>query len=142
MPSRFVFRGKYQQVVVCTLYVGIGCCGSFLLRPAPITSHTQHTTSGFSFITSAATCAVRVNYDATFTHLYDVCSRKANYSSLCLPFLHVHENRWGQLARRREEEELVNGARSEDLDDELELHRVIDKPGWELLNGRVCDTRL
>lgn len=32
--------------------------------------------------------------------------------------------RWNQLAHKREEEELVNGARSEDLADDLELHRV------------------
>ncbi|CAM9361335.1 unnamed protein product, partial [Ectocarpus sp. 12 AP-2014] len=32
--------------------------------------------------------------------------------------------RWEQLIRRRENEELLNGARSEDLDDDLELHRV------------------
>lgn len=42
----------------------------------------------------------------------------------------IHVTRWAKLARRREEEELVNGARSEDLDDELELHRVIDRPAW------------
>lgn len=42
------------------------------------------------------------------------------------------KKRWAQLARRREEEELVNGARSEDLDDELELHRVIYNPGWDV----------
>ncbi|CAM9599254.1 unnamed protein product, partial [Scytosiphon promiscuus] len=32
--------------------------------------------------------------------------------------------RWKQLARKREEEELVNGARSEDLAEDLELHRT------------------
>lgn len=47
---------------------------------------------------------------------------------LSAAFLYIC-NRWAQLARRREEEELVNGARSEDLDGELELHRVIiDRP--------------
>ncbi|CAM9138462.1 unnamed protein product [Ectocarpus sp. 12 AP-2014] len=35
--------------------------------------------------------------------------------------------RWEQLIRRREDEELLNGARSEDLDDDLELHRTFMK---------------
>ncbi|CBN75312.1 conserved unknown protein [Ectocarpus siliculosus] len=35
--------------------------------------------------------------------------------------------RWKQLIRRREDEELLNGARSEDLDDDLELHRTFMK---------------
>ncbi|CAM9128740.1 unnamed protein product [Ectocarpus fasciculatus] len=35
--------------------------------------------------------------------------------------------RWKQLVRRREDEELLNGARSEDLDDDLELHKTFMK---------------
>ncbi|CAM9548670.1 unnamed protein product [Pylaiella littoralis] len=35
--------------------------------------------------------------------------------------------RWKQLARRREEEELVSGARSEDIEDDLELQRIFMK---------------
>lgn len=39
--------------------------------------------------------------------------------------------RWEQLFRRREEEKLVNGARSEDLDENMELHKVqMHDLGW------------
>lgn len=46
------------------------------------------------------------------------------------------EERWVQLYRRREEEELVNGARTEDLEENLELHQVCVEWGfWDQTDG-------
>lgn len=86
-------------------------CTTCVLRPAPIISRTK-------MRYQAETCVIDILSNTIPGEIF-VTPQK----SFC------SRDRWAQLARRREEEELVNGARSEGLDDELELHRVIERPG-------------